>query len=409
MPHSHTGRDASQNGDLLGLEGDSIIDLFELDLEPLTTNPALRFFRFCNWVQTDGSNVSYGNNDYQPIPVALRGFELKGDGTPPAPSVTVSNIGLDFTALANDWNDLVGAKFVRRRVLRKHLDDGTNPSTSDHWPDEVWFIEQKTEETKVTVTFALSTAFDLDGVALPRRRALIHTCPWVYRGAECGYTGPPVADVYDNAVDLTTHAEGVTYTTAATSFSTARTNLQTALQNLVTAEADLETAKTTPVRLATGNSWWYQVVCYEYNYGWNSSRCTGYWNGAQVSLGGAYRQGSLVRTVNRSDWDDDYDSSYDIKYYTIEYWGINQTDVNAKQAIVNTARAAYNTAEQALTTAETNYNNAKATYVNYYNNQTVDYDDKCGKRLSSCRLRFYNAETQEYGALPFGGFPGLSL
>lgn len=422
MPHSHVGRDASPNEDLLGLEGDAIIDLFELDLLPLTTNSALRYFRFCNWIQTDGSNVRYNNNDYQPIPVALRGFELKGDGTPPAPSVTVSNIGLDFTALANDWNDLVGAKFIRRRVLRKHLDDGTNPSTTDHWPDEIWFIEQKTEETKVTITFSLSTAFDLDGVALPRRRALRHTCPWVYRGPECGYTGPPVADVYDSAVDLTTHTEGIVYTTASTAFSTARTNHQTALQNLVTAEAALETAKSTYVLLEQRyNSWnmvtttdWNNDNDYDYDY-WNrrsyNSEYTddARWNGGYVSLGTTYRKGAQVSSYSRDNDDDYWSSSRTTTYHYIERWGISTTAINNAQAAVNTAKTAYQQAETALISAEATYNSAKNTYVSYYEQQTNDYNDKCGKRLSSCRLRFFNPETQEYGALPFGGFPGLSL
>ncbi|CAM3515869.1 TPA: hypothetical protein GF684_10755 [Escherichia coli] len=51
-------------------------------------------------------------------------------------------------------------------------------------------IEQKTLETHEVVEFELSSVFDLMGVQLPYRQIIKNTCPWRYRGPECGYTGP---------------------------------------------------------------------------------------------------------------------------------------------------------------------------------------------------------------------------
>lgn len=51
-------------------------------------------------------------------------------------------------------------------------------------------IEQKTLETHEVVEFELSSVFDLMGVQLPYRQIIKNTCPWKYRGPECGYTGP---------------------------------------------------------------------------------------------------------------------------------------------------------------------------------------------------------------------------
>jgi lambda family phage minor tail protein L len=184
-------RTFKDNADLQGLTGDAIIDLFILDLLP--ADPSIpsdnRYVHFCNWSQTDGSSVQFAGIEYVALPVAASGFEIRGEGVPPNPSLTVGNIGLEWTGLINTWNDLVGCKITRRRVLRRHLDDGTAPDSAAHWPDEQWCIEQKTAESKLSVTFQLSTAFDLDGVTLPRRLALRYACWWKYKSADCGYTG----------------------------------------------------------------------------------------------------------------------------------------------------------------------------------------------------------------------------
>ena len=172
------------------------------DIEPRdqitnTTPIPTGFIYFCNWIETEGRTVKFGGNSYAPLPYKTEGFQIRNEGVPPNPSITIANIGLEMTSLINSYDDLLGCRVFRRRVLARHLDDGSTPDTEARWPDEVWFIQQKAAESKLSVTFELSTPFDLDGVTLPRRRALRYACPWVYRGAECGYTGGPVADVKD--------------------------------------------------------------------------------------------------------------------------------------------------------------------------------------------------------------------
>lgn len=160
------------------------------------------FFFFCNWVVTDGQPVKFGGNTYLPIPYKASGFEIRNEGVLPNPQITISNVGLEATSLINSFNDLLGAKVYRRRVLARHLDSGSTPDVNARWPDETWFIQQKISENKLFVTFELCTPFDLDGVTLPRRRALRYACPWVYRSAECGYTGGAVADLKDQPTSI---------------------------------------------------------------------------------------------------------------------------------------------------------------------------------------------------------------
>lgn len=185
------------NADQQGLTGDAIIDLWTLDMEPVGNTGASRFFHFINWVASDGVEVVYDGTTYIPIPLQATGFEIRTEGVPPNPSIQVSNIGLEFTGLVNEWNDLVGAKLTRRQVLARHLDGGSSPDPDAHWPDEEWVIQQKETENKLFVSFVLSTAFDLDGCTLPKRRALRYNCVWVYRGEGCGYSGGPVANAKD--------------------------------------------------------------------------------------------------------------------------------------------------------------------------------------------------------------------
>ncbi|MGC6595315.1 phage minor tail protein L, partial [Escherichia coli] len=75
---------------------------------------------------------------------------------------------------AND--DLVGCRIIRKMTLARFLDEANfkdgNPTAdpNQHFPDEMWFIEQKTLETHEVVEFELSSVFDLMGVQLPYRQ-----------------------------------------------------------------------------------------------------------------------------------------------------------------------------------------------------------------------------------------------
>ncbi|NAG29300.1 phage minor tail protein L [Escherichia coli] len=60
-----------------------------------------------------------------------------------------------------------------------------------------WRIEQCSELSAVSASFVLSTPTETDGAVFPGRIMLANTCTWTYRGDECGYNGPAVADEYD--------------------------------------------------------------------------------------------------------------------------------------------------------------------------------------------------------------------
>lgn len=104
--------------DVQKLEPGAIVELFELDLTPFGGD-LLRFHAGTNGLL---ANVTWNGNAYTAFPVAASGFEFTGQGQAPRPKLMVSNVAGSITALVLQYDDLVGAKITRRRTLAKYLD-----------------------------------------------------------------------------------------------------------------------------------------------------------------------------------------------------------------------------------------------------------------------------------------------
>lgn len=85
------------------------------------------------------------------------------------------------------------------QVTSSNLETDRNPTAdpTKEFTPELWFIERKSGESFESVEFELSSALNFQGVNLPRRQIIANQCPFAYRGALCGYIGPPVADELD--------------------------------------------------------------------------------------------------------------------------------------------------------------------------------------------------------------------
>jgi phage-related protein len=80
----------------------------------------------------------------------------------------------------------------------RHTNYGdAQPDPTAEFPDDVYFIDRKSAETKKLVEFELAPASEVRGVMLPRRQIVQNVCAWAYRGAECGYAGGAVAKIDD--------------------------------------------------------------------------------------------------------------------------------------------------------------------------------------------------------------------
>lgn len=181
----------------------SIIELFQLD----ATSFGGDIYYFHAGTNSLKQNIVWQGNTYAAYPVQITGFEFTGKGQFPRPTMIVSNVTGIITALILAYDDLLGAKVTRKRTVAKYLDavnfaGGVNPNADPTaaFLDDVYFIENKTNENKQFVEFELAASFDVEGVRLPRRQIIQNICPWKYRGAECGYTGSNYFNADDDTV-----------------------------------------------------------------------------------------------------------------------------------------------------------------------------------------------------------------
>lgn len=174
------------------------VDLWELDL---TATGGERYF-FCNEPNEKGEPVTWQGRQYEPYPIQAQDFEMSGEGPSPRVTLIVSNLFGQVTGMAEDLQSLVGASVVRRQVYARFLDavnfENGNPE-ADPEQEAVsrYSVEQLSDLTASTATFVLSSPAETDGSVFPARIMLAEICTFDYRGEECGYNGPPVADEFD--------------------------------------------------------------------------------------------------------------------------------------------------------------------------------------------------------------------
>lgn len=187
--------------DVQSLHPGGLFQGFELDATSLGAG-LVRFHGY-----TDSGNVTWQGNVYAPWPIIAANFQRTTDQQP-TPTITAGNIDGSLSALCISFDDLIGAKFTRRRTLVKYLDavnfegGNANADPTQYMPDEIWYVERKASEDSEAVQWELSSALDLDGQQLPGRPIIANVCSWLsiggYRGPNCGYTGPPVAQADDS-------------------------------------------------------------------------------------------------------------------------------------------------------------------------------------------------------------------
>lgn len=192
------------SAEIQSLSPSSIIEMFILDTSTLGGD-VYRFHAGTNGLQQP---LVWKGETYMPLPIEAEGFDVSTQGTLPRPKLRVANIQGLFSNLVMEEGDLVGCAVTRKRTFARFLDavnfpGGVNPSAdpNQEFADDLYYIEQKTAETRYVVEWELSSAFDLIGIQLPRRQLIQNTCMWRYRGPECGYSFYAYFDQNDNPVD----------------------------------------------------------------------------------------------------------------------------------------------------------------------------------------------------------------
>ena len=183
--------------ELQSIEPSAVIELFALELNVTMhgISDTYRFHAGTNATGTNG-NVVWAGDTYQAMPIEAEGFEYSGNGQLPRPKIRVSNILGTITALILSLpNGLEGAKVRRIRTLARYLDavnfpGGVSPYSPDPtaaMPEEIYYLDRKSAETRDLVEYEMCSAFDLVGVRAPKRQCISNICQWVYRSTECSY------------------------------------------------------------------------------------------------------------------------------------------------------------------------------------------------------------------------------
>lgn len=356
---------------------DAIVELIDLDLSPITNDPADVFY-FTNQLKPDDAKIQWKGNVYEPIPIIATGYEKSTTGQIAQPTLTVANVLGTFTQVISELDDLVGAKVTRRRTLGKYLDGEPNADPLQEFPIDVFYIERKTQEDSMVIAWQLSSVLDLEGLKLPRRIITQNYCQWRYRGSECGFTGPLLYGSNDQYIDTTGLSVAATAVINAGRLVEQRQREQIAATNIRDAAIGTKNQQCEPFVLLETR---YDVS--------NFVEDGAYWDGDLVELGLTFRQGKQ-RT----------NSFYgQFAQYEIERWGFDASACSIATAQLVTAEANLVAANSNLLTAQNALNVANAALPL---DDSVRLLDVCGKRVNSCKLRF------PYSSLPYGGFPGAN-
>lgn len=182
--------------DVHKLEPGALLDLYVLDLNPIGVGVVYYFY---NGTDTDYSPVHFQGQDYDGWPIIIEGLEKRGTGAEARPKVTISNFGGLITADLEAYDDLVGAVVKRRRTFAQYLNTETVDSSA--FAEELFFIEQKTNENPLFVEFEMASAMDFVDKQIPGRTAVANACPWQYatneNGSGCGWPRTDPAKYFD--------------------------------------------------------------------------------------------------------------------------------------------------------------------------------------------------------------------
>lgn len=151
-------------------------------------------------------DIIWQGNTYEPLPIQSDGLEVRGDGRASMPTLVISANREDsqgvmqlgfIRALCLQYHDLAGARLTVTNTLAQYLDaanftEGNPQADPNEYRKQVWFIEHKTGENALSISFELSNPVDFEGARIPSREITSY-CHWGlhgrYRMSECGYMG----------------------------------------------------------------------------------------------------------------------------------------------------------------------------------------------------------------------------
>lgn len=142
---------------------DGLIRLYEISGGGIPTP-----LRFCNYTEADGANVLFNGITYLAYPIeSASGWDRSLEGALPRPTITLSNIFSDISALIQQWGG-IDAKLTRTTVPIKNLDNGSDPDPGGVIKQETYYVARFTWNNQ-TAIIHLRSPLDIENLKLPRR------------------------------------------------------------------------------------------------------------------------------------------------------------------------------------------------------------------------------------------------
>ena len=375
----------------------SIVTLYDLEYATGV------FAYFTSAIDQDLTSIQFRDTGgtvrtYTPIPIELEGFDVQSDGAIARPTMTVANIESTFKdALGGlGFEDLIGKRITRRTTQEKYLVGNTGDSTPPvEFPSVTYVIDRIASKSVMSVVFELAAPFDLAGIKLPRRVVIGGACPWKYQGASTTLAEVNKEGGCSWRLDNKINIGGTDYLLAIN-----ESDEMILLKSAVTGAA----SNASGLSSFTQNSFYFTATAQQ-RYGTtgvlldvNNADTRQYWfciratSTAPSDTNSAFRKIRVYQTFSTSGVYYGYrDKAFnDVVLQSGVFWRVQRTSL-------------------------TGYG---GTQTSISENIYWTKADRCGKQITSCRLRFqaklhpsvsgaFSALQDNTKALPFGGYPGV--
>jgi len=327
---------------------------------------------------------------YTAIPLEAEGFEINSDGAHSRPEITIGNIGNVLSgAIGNTpLEDLIGKRLTRRTTLQKYLVGETGDATPPvEYPKVTYILDRLKARNVLSVTYELTAPFDVTGVQLPKRQVIAGACPFRYK------RGAVSVAREDRVGGCSWEAKFGNVTTGAALF-------MNRFDEYIIPYVGLSISSFSGTGVA-GNYYTTSVTLTKINSDGtktssnrnNNWQCIKATNSTPSDNNNSWRR---IRTFVT------YNSAHDYSGYT---------DSKYNDYILHS-----NVLWQVKKKTQVGSGNG-GTHGTIQEGESWTLGDICGKKVSSCRLRFQALEegsttrvaisTAQHIALPFGGFPSV--
>jgi lambda family phage minor tail protein L len=193
--------------DLSSLSPTAQIELFELDLTALGGDH-LYFHAGTNQL---GVAVVWKGQPYTPASIQAEGFNYDGSGPLPRPKLRIGNVTDAITGYLFEYDDLQGARVIRRRTMARYLDavnfaaGNSTADPSQQFQDEIFFVDRVSDDQPEYVELELAASYDIVNARIPSEVIVDNICSWEYRsGLGCDWAPDPVTGPFFDANDAPT-------------------------------------------------------------------------------------------------------------------------------------------------------------------------------------------------------------